>query len=163
MTTKSATLILSGMFGARTEPKLAEEKRDPKFPTRAQFPSEGRGFTRPLCSQKFGSDAQRAPPGRLPTELKLAEVGAASSPTRRRPESVCAWRCASPARDCPPTEGGQNLASRGNVCAREESAREPLSSSLFIFSSLCRAQRGRAAVAMVTECLLHTLGTRRGI
>lgn len=73
MTTKSATLILSGMFGARTEPKLTGEERDPKFP------SEGRGFTRPLCSQKFGSESSAGSPF---TGLKLAQLGA-------RPLRVC--------------------------------------------------------------------------
>lgn len=166
MTTKSETLILSGMFGAGTEPKLTEENRDPKFPTRAQFPPEGRMFTYPLCSPEVRF--REAPLSRPSTEVKLAKLGAASSPTRRRPETVCAWRCASPARDCPPTEGGRSFVSRGDVCAlpeRGECFTESFSSPLFFcrFSFLCRLQRGRAAVAMVAECLVHTLETSRGI
>lgn len=104
------------------------------------------------------------------TETQLVKVGAASLwLSTARSVCVCAWRCATPANVCPPTEEGQRLPHHVGMFALSGREKRVLV-SVFLLASFhflllisMQTSERRAAVAMVAECLIHRLGTSRGI
>lgn len=148
-TTKSETLILSGMFGANAGLTNTEEKNGPKFHARALFPWEGES-------------------GKLPPSIvckKVTEKRACSSESARSclKSDLCLFRVHSTLRICarggapplraivrPPREGTNSIVTWEclRYLEREKSAREcPPPSPLFIPDSHFNANLRKGALS----------------